>query len=670
MPGKAHTPDYIALYIIEDAYNKWLRLRDGDGFSRADGYRLAGIPGAGIRLVDQLLFNTNYFAIQFSNIVVEHDLVSTDSAESMASVERVADLLLGKSSSWTSRLSQYDAASKKDWMKVARFFQDGKDAAYLPPHLDITAIDGKVQALQDPIASKCWNFAKEFLGPENEFYDSLRAMSRDRAYLDPRHQSCASWPLACYRALIPYWVDREAFLPGIAKTLYTSEFWSDYKDFDKMAEDLSDCYRKAFNITPTQAEDYKDKLIKCHEQLVSCGGELEVEPVVTYMRPNEDICGVERFWFNEKPVENPILASNDSFLARKSLLISAIMAPAFMGDLSLLGADERVMETFCYESEYLPRSADASISGNWGELSISLQVAADSAPVLITVNLDGARTDAPVLVLGRGHGGFWEDWAKVLSGALESFYEGQKQTATDKSLIGQIISDAIAEAVKECETAGLAALHTDEVSDRFLTKLGKFLDNCGNCYVRDTRGCTEEQALLPALERITKETLSAAEVAHFDSPNAQAAASKLITEKVKTAGDTFLKTLRGLTSVPSPIVQAIEAEVADFETNNHGDPSASYLFNGIDLSDGTADFVGLKHRLTESLGGNGKVSLEQLVVLIMDAVREYSDYERERYEAVVDAQISRRHAMLLLSDNVLELVDLGSKNGTALKHST
>lgn len=684
MSNQATSVDHSALYIIENAFNSWLQDQDD---VRID-YQRMGIPGIGIRLVDQLLYNRSYFAIQFSNMVVGLNLVRTDDSKAMSSVKEVVSLLLGKSASSTERLSE------KNWTHIARAFQDGRDAVYLPPRLDIAEITKSVEALDDPLAALCWNRTKRRLKRESEFYDCLRGKRHDRGYLDPRHQTDATWPLACYRVLIPYWVDREVFAQGLAKTIYTSEFWSSYEDFGQMVERLFDYYKDTFKLTSTQANMYREWVMECHERLTAQGGNVGVEPVDAYKELDiEQLFKVEQFWFKDEFVKNPILAPGDSWLAMKSTLISAVMCPAFMGQVSLLGEDERAIDTvtFYHKENSAPNLDEGPIEGNWGELPISIQVAADPAPVSTTVNLDGSKTDGPVLMLGRGHGGFWEDWAKVLIKGIEGFYTSQKDISTGEddsggkiesasdiaedviageSLIGSMIEEAVMEASDEYEASGFGELPTGRIATSILKALKKFLENCGDCYARDTRSAHEKKALLPSLERIVKETLSSEEVVEFDSPNAHDAALKHLTKKVKAAADYFLRTVRAKTDDPSPIMEIVEDRLEMFESDNPGDPSAGYFYNGIRLKDGSMEYVGLRERLIENLKENGRTSCEQLASVIEAAAHEYSDYERSHYVSVIDAQISRRHALLLLDDGVLQLADVGSKNGTALKRSS
>lgn len=674
-----------ALYIIENNVNAWLKEQDEQeelGVIRADTYRRRGIPGKGIRLVDQLLYNHNYYAIQFSNLAIKYLHFETDDSQTVESIEKVACLLLGRHPDWTARLSEYDARSKRDWMQITHTFQEGGrdwDGIYLPQHLDITRISKDIELLHDPVALELWNHAKEHFEKENEFYYLLRKKRFDRTYLDPRHLSSATWPLACYRALIPYWVDREAYVPSFSKTIYTSEFWSSYKHFNQMAEDLSNCYSDAFGITPAQADDYKKNIIKFHDKLVSLEGECEVESNNNYSNLNDKIFSVEQFWKDGEIVENRILAPSDSFLARKSKLISAVLCPAFMGDLALLGFDERFVNTLTFTNEYEQYCAEDSIQGDWGELSISIQIASDPAPVSMSVNLDGSKSDGPVLILGRSHGGFWESWTSELIEAVKSFFEKQRHIATGESLLGNMINAAIMKAInkyeKQYEIFGLNDTPIENVSYCFLSKLASFLKECGNCYARDTRSADEKHAFLPAIGHITQKVLEEInqnnqDIGLFGSHKSHIQMVGQIEKNTKSAAISFLNIVRGLNDNTSPIIKIIEEKIKEFELNNAEDPSAKYFFGGVRCKDGSTDFLGLRQRLTENLRKKGTISLDQLVLIIESTIKEYSDYEHERYTAIVDAQISRRHAMFLLKNDVLQLIDLGSKNGTALKRPT
>lgn len=162
-----------ALYIIEKSFNTWLQEQNEQeepGVKRADMYCRRGVPGEGIRLVDQLLYNHNYYAIQFSNLAIEYLNFEIDN-QTTTSIEKVVCLLIGRYQSWTAELSRLD------WVQITTAFQDGGrvwDGVYLPQHLDIAYINNEIDSLRDPIAFELWEYAKKYIEEENAFYYLLR----------------------------------------------------------------------------------------------------------------------------------------------------------------------------------------------------------------------------------------------------------------------------------------------------------------------------------------------------------------------------------------------------------------------------------------------------------------------------------------------------------------
>ena len=533
------------------------------------------------------------------------------------------------------------------------------------------------------------------IADEVEFYRSLRNRGNDANYLFSIGETQQTWPLFCYRRLVPLWIAQSAVCPSIAKSLYSIGFWRS-DTVKELAEALSNCYTECLGITEDQAMRFRKAVNKAqadYVEMAPCWEEFgyqdqtDFEDLMGDQNPDTGQLAFRRLY---ESVQSPIEERFDNnrpnmpaWVMAKAKLITLVMAPAFCGPSAITVIEEKAggTEDKLSEDSRNAQSRELRLGSGLIPLQrIDLAEEASKQATIAELNLSASGVgDGIVAVIGRReYSDHWPIWREETKKAIEDAFANKMPKTLSESLYAKL--DGMIEwDLEACCDNGQREI----IIKNLHSIISESIQSHSNAVAPvQPGGATRPGSIL--VKGIKKgkangyETLS-------DALKTAAAECRIVLDSVDNPNgfpcrtviqNGFLDTLgvffqdqccpKGGDPSQSLVINGVNEVSKQYAEQNPGDPSYGYLLNNLKskLIGRSTDDEGSLRSMTKSL------SFEPLCKIVDTVFDDYLEHEADIRIDLIDGNVSRRHVALFLDDGRLYACDLGSTLGTAISESS